>query len=157
MSAAASQPNLRLAGAKADPQWVEAQRARLDVIKENRLAAHAAGLDPHDPRWILAMQTQARLQGATLTSDRRDQLMRSGKRLGMRPFETNLIIAIVQDRARIGQPVATAQPTLRLMRDIEAPAQAAPQRDVGWTRWFAAIAAAMAVAGLMLRWLAAGI
>jgi hypothetical protein len=67
-------------------------------MKENRIAAHS-GLDPQDPRWVLAMQTEARLQGATLTPERREQLLRSGSKMGLRPFESNLVIAIVQDRA----------------------------------------------------------
>ena len=114
MSYAATPTQLRLVGdadpANARQNWPQEQRARLEIIKENRVAAHAplaqpnAGgvaraIDPRDPRWILAMQTQSRLQGATLPPERREELLRSGKKLGLRAFEANLVIAIVQDQA----------------------------------------------------------
>jgi hypothetical protein len=152
VSSAASQPNLKLVGLDPGDRWSREQQAKLAVIKENRLAAHASGLDPSDPRWILAMQTQARLQGATLGPERRDELMRSSRKLGLRPFEANLVIAIVQDRARTGQNAETVTPTLRLLS--EASPEPSPQAESNWPRWLMAIAAAVAVAGLLLRWLA---
>jgi len=153
VSSPAIQQNLKLVGVPRDSSWSHAQRAKLEVVKENRLAAHANGLDPRDPRWILAMQTQARLQGSMLTADRRQRLMNSAKKLGMRPFEANLVIAIVQDRARIGQPVETSTPTLRLMREVDPQTTKDAASEGNWARWFAAIAGAAALAGLILRWL----
>lgn len=123
-------------------------------MKENRIAAHA-GLDPKDPRWVLAMQTQARLQGATLTPERREQLIRNGAKLGLRPFESNLVIAIVQDRARIGAPIDHSGPILSLVRQPGA-VSAAPRNAATWPRWFAAIAFGLALAGLLIRWLSSG-
>jgi hypothetical protein len=152
VSSAASQPNLRLVGRQEGDEWSHAQQARLAVIKETRLAAHARDLDPNDPRWILAMQTQARLQGATLTPERRDRLMQSASKLGLRPFEANLVIAIVQDRARAGCSASDAKPVLTLMREIDH--QADKDSESSWPRWLAAIAGAAAMAGLLMRWLA---
>ena len=162
MSSAASQPELRLTGFDDDTlAWRKAEHARLAVIKENRIAAHAGAMQPHvvnmidarDPRWILAMQTKARLQGATLTPERREVLMQRGTQLGLRPFETNLIIAIVQDQARQGQPTqAAASPLLSMLG--AASSQASIQPAV-WPKWFAAFAAAAAIVAVLIRWLGA--
>jgi hypothetical protein len=132
----------------------------LEVVRENRLAAHAEGrrpigpgaIDANDPRWVLAMQTQARLHGATLTPERRDELMKSGTRLGLRAFETNLVIAVVQDRARTNQPLRLAQSALSLM-PVAAPQIKARQRTATMLRWFLAGAGAAGFATLIMRWL----
>ena len=168
MSAAAPHPDFRLTGFDGPAEreaWAAQQQARLEIIKENRIAAaRAPGLDPSDPRWILAMQTQARLQGAVLTPERREQLLASGRKLGLRPFEANLVIAIVQDRARCGksESLKAAQPAMRLVaasleRDQKISAGAgatrAGRRDASWPKWLAALAAAAAAAALVLRWL----
>lgn len=155
MSSAASQPNLRLVGldnGSSDTAWADQERARLAVIKENRIAAHVPGLDPGDPRWILAMQTQARLQGAMLTPERRDQLMRSATKLGLRPFEANLVIAIVQDRARAGQRVDEAAPTIAMLRPSTSPKMQAASSSI-LHYWVAALLAAGAIAYTIIRWL----
>lgn len=155
MSSAASQPHLKLVRGDqgADALWHESQRARLAVVKENRIAAHAPGIDPYDPRWVLAMQTQARLQGTTLTPERREQLLRSGKRLGLRPFESNLVIAIVQDRARTGLPASDPKPALSLIGGLPKPARR--PRDLAWPKWLAAISAGAALAAVLIRWFSA--
>ena len=155
MSHAASQPKLRLVGIEDDRgEWSRHESAKLEIVKENRIAS-MSGLDPNDPRWILAMQTQARLQGATLTPDKRDQLLQSGQKLGLRAFETNLVIAIVQDRARSGLRLDHAAKTLALLPSpVERTADAS--QKVLWPRWFAAISAALALAALLIRWLAPG-
>jgi hypothetical protein len=155
MPFAAAQPNLRLVGghdSREGRSWREIERARLQVIKENRIAAHAPGLHPNDPRWVLAMQTQARLQGATLTPERRDKLMRNGRRLGLRPFEANLVIAIVQDQARTGLHLPESGPALSMVQPV-----AAAQRNLAatcWPKWIAALAGAAALATIVIRWLA---
>ncbi len=50
---------------------------------------------------MLAAQTRNELQGAALTADRRAKLLVLAYQLGMRPFDANLVIAIVQDEARM--------------------------------------------------------
>lgn len=57
-----------------------------------------------DPRWVLAVRTAQVLQGDVLPPDKRDALMRTGKTMGLSPFDCSLILAIVQDRARRGIP-----------------------------------------------------
>jgi len=150
MSSASSDFNLRLVGLNdgADGEvWRQTQNAKLAIVKENRLAAHALGFDPGDPRIALAAQAKARLQGAMLTPERRSQLLKTGRQLGMRPFESSLVIAVVQDQARL----STESKPLRV---VDEPTQSQHDAEVTWPRWFAATAAAMAVAGLLLRWLA---
>jgi hypothetical protein len=63
---------------------------------------HAAPLPPTDPRWVLAIRTAESLQGTLLTPTQRDRLIRLGTMMGLTPFDANLVIAIVQDRARRG-------------------------------------------------------
>jgi len=55
-----------------------------------------------DPRWVLAVRTATLLEGAVLTPNKREALMRTGKVMGLSPFDCSLILAIVQDRARRG-------------------------------------------------------
>jgi hypothetical protein len=156
MSSAASQPNLRLVSADdaADSQWRAQGQARLSVVKENRLSA-TSGLDPTDPRWILAMQARTRLQGSTLTPERREQLLKTGHKLGLRSFESSLVIAIVQDQARSGNSLQLSQTHFRLMSDSPTSTEqvAAPRPTIKWPRWFAAIAGGLAVAAVLMRWI----
>jgi hypothetical protein len=157
----ANAQHLRLVGMKdSDGAAWQAEQARLAIVKENRVAAHAGGFSPdivkqidaRDPRWVLAMQTQARLQGAVLSPERRDELMKSGRKMGLRPFEANLVIAIVQDRARSGGRTERSATMLSLVRGTEAQAQ--PIAPAVWPKWFAALAAAAAVAAVLIRWFA---
>lgn len=83
---------------------------------------HAMGQaidSPTDPRWVLAIRTAEALEGAILRPERREQLVRTGKVMGLSAFDCNLVIAIVQDQARRGyepQYCPTAgEPQLRLV------------------------------------------
>lgn len=87
--------------------WLEPRPAvagERRVAREVRAAALQGNLDPTDPRWILAGRTRDALQGAALTAERRQGLLRLAQRLHLRPFDANLIIAIVQDEARRRSP-----------------------------------------------------
>lgn len=55
-----------------------------------------------DPRWVLAVRTAELLEGDVLPPNKRESLMRTGKVMGLSPFDCSLILAIVQDRARRG-------------------------------------------------------
>lgn len=55
-----------------------------------------------DPRWVLAMRVAESLQGMMLPPEKRERLIRTGRMLGLTAFDSNLIIAIVQDQARRG-------------------------------------------------------
>jgi len=170
---AGSIPNLRLVGLGDQLEhstWSQQQRARLEVVKENRIAAHgsAAAIDPRDPRWRLAMQTQAQLEGSVLAPERRDRLMQNARQLGLRPFEANLIIAIVQDKARqdlghkaYAQHNASAAP-MALKKPLSLPVQdevpqASPRtgKAIAWEclRLGAALSASGLVAIALARWI----
>lgn len=55
-----------------------------------------------DPRWVLAVRTAEMLQGAMLSPERRERIVRMAKMFDLTPFDANMIIAIVQDQARRG-------------------------------------------------------
>ena len=141
-----SQPRLRLVGSD-DPKAVTSWRAARDVADENRAAAGNPSLDPTDPRWVLAARTHSQLQGSTLTPERRARVLRTARQLGVRPFEASVIIAIVQDQARRGAPLAKAADTLTLLRD---PRPRPTPRET-WARWLAAGPTALA-ANALLAW-----
>jgi hypothetical protein len=150
MASLEAQPHLRLVGG--DGWWQRAgMRARQAVADENRAAAANPGLSPSDPRWVLAARAYSQLQGSALTWERRMQVMRTAKRLGVRPFDANLIIAIVQDKARRGNGLSEAAGTLAL---LDPPA--GRSRTWTWARWAAAIACALAANAFLIWWLTAG-
>jgi hypothetical protein len=62
-------------------------------------------LEPTDPRWVLAVRVAYMIQGgraAILRPADRRHLHRLASYMGVRPFDANLVIAIVQDAARSG-------------------------------------------------------
>ncbi|MFT3685962.1 MAG: hypothetical protein QM783_13750 [Phycisphaerales bacterium] len=75
--------------------------AAREVASEN----HSAALSALDPRWALAVRTNSLLQGgraAILPPESRKFLVSLAKDINLRPFDANLVIAIVQDAARAG-------------------------------------------------------
>lgn len=72
-------------------------------------------LGSDDPRWILARETARAMGGAVLPFERREGLMALAQRLGLRPFDANLIVAVVQDRARRGESIESATPSLMMI------------------------------------------
>lgn len=77
----------------------------------------AASLSALDPRWALAVRTNSMLQGgraAVLPPESRRFLVGLGKDINLRPFDANLIIAIVQDAARAGYDPLGTEARLRL-------------------------------------------
>ncbi len=77
-----------------------------------------------DPRWVLAVRAAEALQGAVLVPERRQQLLKLGRRLGLTPFDANLVLAIVQDQARRGHLPASCPAA-----GIEQLAMVPPARD----------------------------
>ena len=127
MSNAASQPHLRLVGvddAEVLERWHRRRQARQEAARETRAAAGNPSLEPTDPRWVLAVRAYSQLQGTTMTPERRQRMIRTARTLGVRPFDANLVIAIVQDHARRGLTLQEAEGTLKLLEKPRAAAQA---------------------------------
>jgi hypothetical protein len=101
-----------------------------------------------DPRWVFALRVSELLQGDILRPIDRQNLLRLGGVLGLNPFDTNLVIAIVQDRARRGQGPESAKATLAL---VPKPRMSEPKlrwRVAIWVVAFLAIEAAIFVSCL---------
>lgn len=101
--------------------------AQAVVADANRAAA---GLTATDPRWVLALRVAVSLAGgraAVLTPDKRRSMERLAGRLGLRPFDAALVIAIVQDASRRGESIADRGPgpavaaRLQLVRPVDPP------------------------------------
>ena len=135
----------QLVGDSAGPPGPTAHGGHLEVASEN-IAASQLSIELDDPRWMLAAIAYAKLQDGPLTPETRDALIRKATRLGLRPFDASLIIAIAQDQARHGRALEHAEPTLRLIRP--------PQRtEPSWPavrRWSMAVACASLVSATLL-------
>jgi len=88
-SAKGDHPSLRLVGI--EPQPARPQPKRGKPITE-----------ANDPRWVLAVRAAAYMEGPILRPEHRRTLQKLARVMGLSSFECNLIIAIVQDRARRG-------------------------------------------------------
>lgn len=93
------------------------EAAARDVAEANRAAAE---LSAGDARSIFALRVSELLDGgraAILTPENRRRLVDLGQRMGLRAFDANLVIAIVQDGARRGEKPddAIADSPLRLI------------------------------------------
>lgn len=94
----------RRSAAAARPQVADA-RAR-SIAAENRAAS---SLSATDARWVFATFVDREIEGgnaAILRPERRRKLLAEAGAIGLRPFDANLIIAIVQDARRTGEPGA---------------------------------------------------
>ena len=90
-------------------------------------AVVSAPLPAGDPRWVLAVRVSESLQGATLPPERRRRLIKMGRVFGLTEFDTNLIIAIVQDQARRGhRPEICPRMGEPQLRMVPAPAARGP-------------------------------
>ena len=143
-----TQPRLRLVGGEVPHTSPLETPARELVAGENRRAARNLELQPTDPRWVLAVRASSQLQGTALTLERRQRVMRTAQQLGVRAFDANLIIAIVQDHARRGRTLSQAAGTIAL---LETPS--ARRADRAILRWVAAVAAAVAANAFLIWWL----
>ena len=106
---------------------------RLEIEAENK----AASMSALDPRWALAVRANSMLQGgraAVLPPESRRYLVQLGKDINLRPFDANLVIAIVQDAARAGyDPLGTeARLRIKMVREPQS------ERDQPTLRWLIA-------------------
>lgn len=139
-------------------------RARLanEVGAENK---RAASLSDRDARRIMAQRVAENLEGGRagiLVPERRRALVATAQRLGIRPFDANLIIAVVQDRFRRGLLGASAASRDDRLELITAPAEPdAPlahpalverRRERFWLTLRLLLASA-AIAGILTVWL----
>lgn len=101
-------PGLRLVRTELSPEsnsrHTRPLRAKLanEVGAENR---RSASLSDRDARRIMAERVAENIDGGRagiLVPERRRALVSTAERMGMRPFDANLIIAVVQDRFRRG-------------------------------------------------------
>ena len=114
---------------------------RLRVAQENR---EASALSAVDPRWVFAVQVAGSIEGgraAILPPARRQRLISIAAGLGLRVFDANLIIAVVQDGIRSGEG--------GLSREVEARLAfirgAAPSAPAGRTAALILLTAAIAL------------
>ena len=119
MSSAASFPP-RLAGTAASAAATPRPRLRLVRGATEAPAAPAPPArvsEAADPRWVLAVRTAELLEGPVLVPEKRQKLLGVGAAMGLSPFDTALVIAMVQDQARRGVAPrhcpAAAEPQLR--------------------------------------------
>jgi len=148
----------RMAAAIATPQASQgpseaAKRAalELEVARANR---NSAAIDSTDARWVFACRVATSLEGgraAILRSEVRDRLVGQANHLGLRQFDANLIIAIVQDSARcghepLGLPTAERLPLIRRAHEPSSPSLPIP------TRIAIAAVIGLALGAMMVHW-----
>lgn len=106
--------------APARPARVRADRRahrEWEVSAENRAAA-AADISTFDARWVLAVRAADSIEGgraAVLRPEARQRLVSTARGMGLRPFDANLVLAIVQDAAREGRTPRDLETIDRLM------------------------------------------
>lgn len=91
-SAEGDHPALRLVSVEPEPR-----KKPLQPLRRGKPITEAT-----DPRWVLAMRATALMEGPILRPEHRRTLQKLARVMGLSSFECNLIIAIVQDRARRG-------------------------------------------------------
>lgn len=129
-------PGLRLVRTELSPEsnsrHTRPLRAKLanEVGTENR---RSAALSDGDARRIMARRVAESIDGGRagiLVPERRRALVSTAERMGMRPFDANLIIAVVQDRFRRGLFGSAGAGRDERLELISAPYPAgAPRRD----------------------------
>ncbi len=99
----------------------EARDAAREVAREN----HAARMiGPDDARWLLAKDAERAIEGgraAIIRPEVRRRLVSKATGAGLRPFDANLVIAIVQDAARRGEQ-GPVSPSLALVGEAKSEA-----------------------------------
>jgi hypothetical protein len=132
-------------------------RTRERIARENRASATAAP-KPNDPRLAMISETVHRLQGTILTPEDRSALLAFGRARGLRAFDSNLLIAMVQDRARRGETPGAIPLAQTMAPAMETPRTLAgePGKASITSRLLLATVGALCIATLAATWLIAG-
>lgn len=142
----------------------DAHRAKLAAERIAYENACATMIQPADARWIFALRASGSLQGgkaAVLTPTKRRELIGAAVQAGIREFDANLIIAVVQDAARRGELGHQARalqgivPSLALVGNARRPAGISKE----WRTALIVISTAivsLASFALLVRWLLVG-
>lgn len=126
------------------------KRRRMEVARENHAAS---SLDADDARWVFAVLVSKVLDGgraAILAPDRRRLLMVNAREMGLREFDANLVIAIVQDCVRTGHERLCPKTEARLAMVREAQP---PLSIKLWQFVVAGVVAGSGIAGMVIMWL----
>lgn len=133
-----------------------------ETLDQTRRATPALMGD--DARWVFAVRVRREVQGghaAIVTPESRKRLLKLANRLGLRDFDANLVIAIVQDDARThGGTLPVPSDAVRGPLNLVRPAET-PRTKFGWRadhiRALAPFAASVALAAVFcvaaVRWL----
>lgn len=108
-----------------------------------------------DPRWVLALRVSQSLEGATLAPEKRERLLQVGRILGLSLFDANLVIAIIQDRARRGlgnglSPATYAQSAVPQLEMVPLPRSGISRQEKSARRWRIATIVACLITAEML-------
>lgn len=122
----------------------------MPVLREAVTSVSEPVLESRDPRWVLALRTAEALEGPILRPEKRQRLLRLGRVMGLSPFAANLVIAVVQDRARRG--VGRDELTHAAAADLALIPQSQPRGGNVWATT-AAVAALLVMQALVLLWL----
>ena len=144
---------IRLVGPDVDagplPARMKANDPTVQVALENR---SAASMSPADARWVLAVRTAESIEGGgVLAPEARARLQRLATNLGLRPFDANMVMAIVQDGARSGGGPLGAGVAERLELVRGAPEAS----NMGWGP-FLVIGMGLGIAAVLIRWVLLG-
>jgi len=147
---------LRIERRPRPPLDARAERLFRQAVAHEMLLARESGrergFDPNDSRWMLAAEAQRALQGTILAYEDRKRLLALATRLGIRAFDANLILAVVQDRARRGETLDAAAGTVDMI-----PADSARVEPKDRASWLvAAVLLAMAADAALIAWLMFG-
>lgn len=155
MTALPSRPTLRLADTEA------ASAATVSPGRNSVAASRTAPqrrIHASDARWALAVRTAALMEGGRvglLRPENRRRVLETAKLLGLRAFDANLIIAIVQDAARTGDDPLGGEVQSRLQ--MVAPANAFDKRRESiFTACAIAATLAVILGYALCKWVAAG-
>ncbi|MEZ6243037.1 MAG: hypothetical protein R3B57_08340 [Phycisphaerales bacterium] len=122
-----------------------------ELSEQRQRSAPSADLPAADARWVFAVRVAYAIEPGpepALPPDRRRRLLGIAKALGLRPFDANLIIAIVQDAARSGDPLgASVEERLGLIRP-------AGRRGASWASLALVVVASAATTAALVVWVA---